>query len=151
MQSNVFIEAFSPLTDPRVERTKKHLFLDVIGLALFAVLAGAQGYTEIEDFCCHHYEWLKKYFILESGIPSHDTFSRVFCMVDPTAFQECFFTWIKQLLELFPEEVIAIDGKSIRATRQTRQGLKALHVVSAWSCANGLSLGQIKVDEKSNG
>ena len=150
MLPNVFVEIFSKLTDPRVERTKKHLFLDVIGLALFAVLAGAQAYTEIEDFSRHHVDWLKKYFVLVNGIPSHDTFSRVFSMIDPTAFQECFFTWIKQLLEFLPENVIAIDGKSMRATRQTRQELKALHVVSAWSCANGLSLGQIKVDDKSN-
>lgn len=150
MQLNVFIEIFSKLSDSRVERTKKHCFLDILGLALFAVLAGAQAYTEIEDFCRHHRDWLKSYFILPHGIPSHDTFARVFSMIDPEAFQECFFIWVKSLIEFFPEDVIPIDGKSIRATRDTRKGFKALHVVSAWSCANGLSLGQIKVDEKSN-
>jgi len=77
MLPNVFVEIFSKLTDPRVERNKKNLFLDVIGLALFAVLAGAQAYTEIEDFSRHHSDWLKQYFVLENGIPSHHTFSRV--------------------------------------------------------------------------
>ena len=150
MLNGVFIEIFSPLKDPRINRTKKHLLLDIIGLSLFAVLAGAQAYTEIEDFCCHHKTWLKNYFQLPNGIPSHDTFSRVFAAINPTAFQECFFAWLKTVIKLFPENVIAIDGKSIRASKRVRQGLKALHIVSAWSCANGISLGQIKVDDKTN-
>ena len=150
MLNGVFIEIFSTLKDPRINRTKKHLLLDIIGLSLFAVLAGAQAYTEIEDFCCHHKTWLKNYFQLPNGIPSHDTFSRVFAAINPTAFQECFFAWLKTVIKLFPENVIAIDGKSIRASKRVRQGLKALHIVSAWSCANGISLGQIKVDDKTN-
>lgn len=150
MLEGVFVQIFSNLDDPRVDRTKKHLFLDIIGLALFAVLAGAQCYTEIEDFCNHHHDWLKNYFTLPFGIPSHDTFSRVFSAINPAAFQECFFLWIKEVIELYPENVIAIDGKSIRASKRTRQDLKALHIVSAWSCTNGLSLGQVKVDDKSN-
>ena len=78
MQANVFIEVFSKLEDPRIERTRKHLFLDIIGLSIFAVMAGASCYTEIEDFCELHEDWLKQYFELPNGIPSHDTFSRVF-------------------------------------------------------------------------
>jgi len=150
MLEAVFVQIFSNLDDPRVDRTKKHLFLDIIGLALFAVLAGAQCYTEIEDFCQHHHEWLKNYFTLPFGIPSHDTFSRVFSAINPTAFQESFFLWLKEVIEVFPENVIAIDGKSIKASKRTRQNLKALHIVSAWSCVNGMSLGQVKVDDKSN-
>lgn len=150
MQERVFIEVFANLKDPRVNRTKKHLFLDVIGLALFAVLAGAQCYTEIEDFCRHHKDWLKNYFALANGIPSHDTFSRVFSAINSTAFQESFFTWIQKIIKIFPENVIAIDGKSIRASKRIRQGLKALHIVNAWSCANGISLGQMIVDDKTN-
>jgi hypothetical protein len=73
MRHGIFVEIFSKIEDPRVKRTKKHLFFDIIGLALFAVLAGAQAYTEVEDFCRHHREWLKKYFELPYGIPSHDT------------------------------------------------------------------------------
>ena len=150
MQATIFIEVFSKLSDSRVKRTKKHSLLDILGLALFAVLAGAQAYTEIEDFCRHHRAWLKSYFLLPNGIPSHDTFARVFAMIDSEAFQACFFEWVKKLIDFFPENVIPIDGKAMRATRDTRKKFKALHVVSAWSCANGLSLGQIKVDEKSN-
>lgn len=146
----IFVEVFSSLEDPRVNRTRKHVFLEVIGLALFAVLAGAQCYTEIEDFCCHHEVWLKSYFVLPNGIPTHDTFSRIFSAINSTAFQECFFSWLKAIIELLPEKVIAIDGKSIRASRRVNPGLKALHIVSAWSCVNGISLGQIKVDDKTN-
>ena len=148
MLKGIFVEIFSKLKDPRVERTKKHLFLEVIGLALFATLAGAQCFTEIEDFCKHHRQWLKNYFQLPSGIPSHDTFSRIFSAMDPATFQACFAQWIRSVIELFPENVVPIDGKSIRASR--RANLKALHIVSAFSCANGISLGQMLVDKKTN-
>lgn len=150
MLKGIFVEIFSDLKDPRVDRTQKHLFLDIIGLSLFAVLAGAQCYTEIEDFCQLHKEWLKSYFTLPNGIPSHDTFSRVFAAINPDDFQKCFFTWIKAVIKLFPENVIAIDGKSIRASRRVRENLKALHIVNAWSCANGITLGQMIVDDKTN-
>lgn len=150
MLEGVFVEVFSKLEDPRVERTKKHRFLDVIGLALFATLAGAQGFTEMEDFCELHVDWLKQYFELPNGIPSHDTFCRLFAAVDATAFQDCFLQWVKAVMPVLPENVIPIDGKSIRASRRSREGLKALHMVSAFSCANGISLGQMMVDKKTN-
>lgn len=150
MLEGVFVEIFSQLEDPRIDRTKKHLFLDIIGLSLFAVLAGAQAWTEIEDFCQHHKNWLQRYFLLPNGIPSHDTFSRVYASVNHNEFQACFMDWIKSIVELLPESVIAIDGKSIRASKRTTQNLKALHIVSAWSCENGISLGQVKVDDKTN-
>lgn len=150
MLSQVFIEIFSKLEDIRVERTKKHLFLDIIGLALCAVLAGAQCFTEIEDFCEIHEDFLRQYFPLPNGIPSHDTFSRVFSALVPKAFESCFLEFLNELLELFPEGVIAIDGKSIRASRRVKDNLKALHIVSAWSCNNGMSLGQVIVDGKTN-
>lgn len=150
MLQGVFVEVFSKLKDPRVERTKKHLFLEVIGLALFATLAGAQCFTEMEDFCKHHRQWLKNYFQLPYGVPSHDTFRRVFSAIDSAAFQACFFEWIKSVIEIFPENVIPIDGKSIRASRRDKSNLKALHIVSAFSCANGISLGQMIVDKKTN-
>lgn len=146
----LFVEIFSQIPDPRINRTRKHLYMDIIGLALFSVLAGAQSYTEIEDFCCHHIDWLKTYFTLPNGVPSHDTFSRVFSAINPTSFQDCFLVWLKAIVEVFPEQVIAIDGKSIRASRRVRGDLKALHIVSAWSCVNGLSLGQLIVDDKTN-
>lgn len=150
MLQGVFIEIFSRLKDPRVERTKKHMLLDVIGLALFATLAGAQCFTEMEHFCKLHKDWLKQYFQLPSGIPSHDTFLRVFSALDTAVFQECFFEWVKSILQLLPENVVPIDGKSIRASRRDKANLKALHIVSAFSCANGISLGQMIVDKKTN-
>lgn len=150
MLQGVFVEVFSKLEDPRVERTKKHMFLDVIGLALFATLAGAQAFTEMEDFCKLHAQWLKNYFMLPNGIPSHDTFGRLFSAVDATAFQECFFQWLTYVTHLLPENVIPIDGKSIRASRRSQEDLRALHIVSAFSCANGISLGQMMVDKKTN-
>ncbi len=150
MIKGIFVEIFSKIKDPRVERTKKHMLLDIIGIALMAVLGGAQCFTEIEDFGRHHHEWLKKYFQLPNGIPTHDTFMRVFSAITPQFFEECFLEWLKEIVELLPESVIAIDGKSIRATRRSREGLRALHVVSAWSCANGMSLGQLKVCDKTN-
>jgi DDE_Tnp_1-associated len=97
MLRGMFVEIFSEVEEPRVERTKKHLLIDILGLALFAVLAGAQSFTEIEDFCEHHEEWLKKYFTLPHGIPSHDTFSRVFALLDPEVFQQCFLAWLKTI------------------------------------------------------
>ena len=150
MLQGVFIEVFCKLKDPRVDRTKKHLFLEIIGLSLFSVLAGAQAWTEVEDFCKHHEDWLRDYFSLPGGIPSHDTFSRVFSALNHYEFQECFLKWLTEILELLPEGVIAIDGKSIRASRRVKNNMKALHIVSAWSCENGISLGQVKVDDKSN-
>lgn len=150
MQNDLFIEAFSDLEDPRVERTKKHLLLDIVGLSLFSVLAGATSWTEMEDFCRLHEEWLKQYFVLPNGIPSHDTFSRLFSALAPDAFQECFLSWMRAVVNLLPEDVVAIDGKTLRGSKQPSKGLKALHVVSAWSCKNGVSLGQIKVDKKTN-
>lgn len=150
MLKGIFVEIFSSLKDPRVERTKKHLLLDVIGLALFATLAGAQCFTEIEQFCKLHQTWLKNYFQLPNGIPTHDTFLRVFSAINALAFQRCFFEWITAVIKILPENVIPIDGKSIRASRRDKEGLRALHVVSAFSCANGISLGQMMVDKKTN-
>ncbi len=150
MLQGVFVEVFSKLKDPRVERTRKHLFLDVIGLALFSTLAGAQCFTEMEDFCKIHLDFLRQYFQLPNGIPSHDTFCRMFSMLNPSEFQTCFVEWIKSVIEIFPENVIPIDGKSIKASRRDKYNLKALHIVSAFSCANGISLGQMLVDKKTN-
>ncbi|EHL28949.1 ISAs1 family transposase [Legionella drancourtii] len=97
----LFVEIFSQIPDPRINRTRKHLFLNIIGLALFSVLAGAQSYTEIEDFCEHHIDWLKTYFNLPNGIPSHDTFSRVFSAINPASFQDSFLIWLKAINDAF--------------------------------------------------
>jgi len=147
---NVFIESFNSLEDPRVERTKKHLLLDIIALSLLAPMSGAQCYTEIELFGDIHNDWLKQYLELPNGIPSHDTISRVMSTINPKQFNECFMNWISQIKELLSENVIAIDGKTICGSHQRSKEIRALHIVNAYSCANGLTLGQVKVDSKSN-
>ena len=90
----------------------------------------------MEDFCKLHQTFLKQYFQLPNGIPSHDTFCRVLSTLNPTEFQACFIEWIKSVIEIFPENVIPIDGKSIKASHRDKYNLKALHIVSAFSCAN---------------
>lgn len=145
-----FKESFGSIEDPRVERTKLHNLLDIIALGILGTMAGAQGFEEIEDFGKTHEEWLRQYLVLEHGIPSHDTINRVFQSLNHETLQEAFLNWIQQTKTLLPEDVVPIDGKTLRGSHQRSKGLKGLHVVSAWSCANGLSLGQLKVDEKSN-
>lgn len=146
----IFIECFANLTDPRVERTKKHLLIDIIGLAICGILSGAETWEEIEDFSIEHEEWFRKFLSLPNGIPSEDTFSRVFSALDPQTFQSCCMDWLKRIMNLISEDVIAIDGKSLRGSKRINACKKALHIVNAWSCANKVCLGQLKIADKSN-
>lgn len=150
MIDTIFVECFEKLEDPRVERTKKHLLLDIVALALCGVISGAQNWEEIEDFGNIHKEWFKLFLELPNGIPSHDTISRVFSALEPMAIQECSLNWLKRIRQLIPETVIPIDGKTLRGSGRKQTCKKALHVINAWSCANGISLGQLKVADKSN-
>lgn len=146
----VFIECFGELADPRVERTKKHMLLDIIGLSICGVLSGAEGWEEIEDFGKEHEAWFKQFLLLPNGIPSHDTISRVFSALDPQGLQAGCIKWLKRISCLLSEDIIAIDGKSLRGSKQVNQCKKALHIINAWSCANQVCLGQLKVADKSN-
>jgi predicted transposase YbfD/YdcC len=146
----IFVECFGGIKDPRVERTRKHLLLDIIGIALCAVISGAQNWEEIEDFGQSHQAWLSGFLLLPNGIPSHDTIARVFSALDPSNFQTACMDWLQKLKDLKPETVIAIDGKTIKGSSRKRSGLKGLHIINAWSCSNGISLGQLKVEDKSN-
>ena len=148
--NNIFIESFSKIEDPRIERTKKHLLMDIVALTLFAIMSGAQTFDEIELFGKLHKEWLKKYLQLPNGIPSHDTINRLLSTLDPEVLQKSFIEWISKVKGYVNENVIAIDGKTMKGSYQSSKGLKALHILSAYSCANGLSLGQLKVDGKTN-
>ena len=141
---------FADLEDPRIERTKKHLLSDIISLAICAVIAGADGWEEIEDFGHDKFEWLKKFLRLPNGIPSHDTISRLFRRIKPKAFQECFLDWTQALHEQLGRKHVAIDGKTLRSSHDRNMAKNALHLVSAWSVENHLTLGQEAVDEKSN-
>ena len=148
--NNVFIECFGIIEDPRINRTKKHLLIDVIALTLLGIMAGAQTFDEIELFGTLHEEWLKRYLNLPNGIPSHDTINRVLSLLDPEVLQKSFIEWIKKVRGYMDDNVIAIDGKTMRSSHQNSKGIKAFHILSAYSCANGLSLGQMKVDGKTN-
>jgi predicted transposase YbfD/YdcC len=140
---------FGGIEDPRVERTKRHKLLDIIIIAICGVICGAEGWVEIEEFGKGKEEWLKTILELPNGIPSHDTFGRVFARLDPVQFEACFLEWVQSLTESI-EGVIAIDGKKLRRSHDKANGKKALHMVSAWAAENRLVLAQVAVDQKSN-
>jgi len=143
------MEHFSSLTDPRVERTKEHLLEDIIFITIAAVICGCENWNEIESYGESKQEWLSEFLRLPGGIPSHDTFNRVFAALDPVEFETCFLEWVKSVAELSEGEVISIDGKTIRGSRG--KGAKsAIHMVSAWAGLNNMVLGQVKTEEKSN-
>jgi predicted transposase YbfD/YdcC len=143
------LKYFSELTDPRVERNREHLLEEILLIAIAAVLSGAESWNDIADYGLDKREWLKTFLRLPGGIPSHDTFNRVFAALDPEEMERGFATWVSSIARLTAGEVVAIDGKTLCGTRET--GKKALvHMVSAWASANNLVLGQRKVDEKSN-
>src|SRR5579883_3514973 len=144
------VNYFSQITDPRIERTKKHKLIDIIIIALCAVLSGCLGWEEIEDFGIEKEEWFKNFLDLENGIPSHDTISRVYARLDPVEFQKIFFQWIDSIHEIRIGDVIAIDGKTLRHSFDKVTGKSAIHMVSAFASEANLILGQVKVDEKSN-
>lgn len=148
--NSLFVECFTDLQDPRIERTKKHLLLDIIAMAFCGIISGAQSWEEIEDFGEMHKNWFAKFLELPNGIPSHDTISRIFSALEPKAVQDCSIRWLKKIKNLMPETVIPIDGKTLRRSGCKSKCQKALHVINAWSCSNGISLGQLKVDGKSN-
>jgi predicted transposase YbfD/YdcC len=141
---------FAELTDPRVERTRLHNLLDIVAIAICAVIAGAETWEDIEDFGTVKHDWLKTFLALPHGIPSHDTIARVFARLDPEEFQRGFLGWVVAVQEATGRQVVAIDGKTQRGSHDRARGKSALHLVHAWATANHLLLGQLAVDEKSN-
>jgi len=141
---------FADLDDPRDERGKDHRLLDILAIAICAVICGAESWVDIELYGQSKQEWLGTFLSLDNGIPSHDTFARVFARLDPEQMQECFIRWVRAISQLSQGEVIAIDGKTVRHSYDRAKGKGAIHMVSAWASANRLVLGQRKVDEKSN-
>ena len=145
-----FLNHFETLTDPRIERSKEHLLIDIVAIAILAVISGADGWGAIELYGKTKYEWLKGFLELPNGIPSHDTFSRVFARIEPKQFQECFLSWVNSITKKLELEVIAIDGKTMKQSYDRNHSQKPLHIVSAWSSSHQLVLGQKKVNKKSN-
>jgi len=143
-------EHFADIVDPRVNRTKRHLLLDIIVIAICGVICGADGWVAVETFGKAKEAWLRTFLELPHGIPSHDTFGRVFARLDPEAFQRSFINWVQALSELTEGQVIAVDGKTLRRSHDETLGKAAIHMVSAWATANHLVLGQLKVADKSN-
>ena len=140
--------SFRSLPDPRGDRTKHHFLVDIMAIAICAVVCGADGWTEVEDFGKIKKKWLKRFLALPHGIPSHDTFGRVFAALDPEAFQQCFVRWVQRVAHLTAGQVIAIDGKTLRRSHDAGKKKDAIHLVRAWATAN--RLGQVKVADKSN-
>ncbi len=141
---------FSKLTDPRIDRKKLHQLLDMIVIAICAVICGAETWVDIENFGKARLEWFRKFLKLPHGIASHDTFGRVFGLLNAETFEACFFDWVQAVNQVIGGQLIAIDGKELRRSLDGFLGKKAIHLVSAWANENRLILTQQKVDSKTN-
>ena len=141
---------FAKLKDPRRAHRRLHHLQDILVIALCAVIANAQDWQDIETFARNREDWLRRFLELPHGIPSHDTFERVFDRLDPAAFHRCFQGWVRAVQRHLGIEHVAIDGKTLRGSGGGKAALGPLHLVSAWASGQGLSLGQVAVDAKSN-
>jgi predicted transposase YbfD/YdcC len=141
---------FRKLKDPRTGNAKQHIFLEILIIAICAVICGADGWNDVELYGKNKKEWLKTFLELPKGIPSHDTFGRVFALIKPDEFQEHFIEWIKAIEKLTAGQVVAIDGKQLRRSHDHDAGKAAIYMVSAWATTNQIVLGQRKVNDKSN-
>jgi predicted transposase YbfD/YdcC len=144
------VEHFLILSDPRQEdhNMKKHKLIDIVVIAVLGTIAAADGWEEIADFGEQEENWLGQFLELPYGIPSHDTFGRVFSILDPEEFQQCFFAWVASVNEMTNGQVVAVDGKTNRRSHDKAE--RPLHIVTAFATANGVALGQLATDKKSN-
>lgn len=149
MSSNL-VEQFSTLTDPRSEKNKLYALTDILVLSVCAIVSGADGWEAIERFGNNKLDWLRQYIKLENGIPSHDCISWVFSRIPPKKLQDCFVKWTENVVNLTEGEVISIDGKTARRSYDKKLNCPAIHMVSAWANNNGMSLGQVATEKKSN-
>jgi len=138
----------SEVPDPRIDRRKDHDLIDILVIAVCTLLCAGETFNDMEDFGKAKYDWFKTFLSLRNGIPSHDTFNRVFAALDPKQFVDCFVRWTQSLRQAVAQEIVALDGKALRRALNQDQSVK--YVVSAWAESNGLVLGQWKVADKSN-
>jgi predicted transposase YbfD/YdcC len=143
-------EHFDDIEDIRIERGKKHKLIDIITISICAVVCGADGWIDIEMYGIARKKWLGKFLELPNGIPSHDTFARVFAQINPDEFNKSFLSWIKGISKITAGEIIAFDGKQSRNSGDEKNGQGVINTVSAWAASNRLVLGQKKVEGKSN-
>jgi predicted transposase YbfD/YdcC len=150
MLSPRFVEHFSALKDPRIERGKLHDLMDILVLAVCAQMAGAEGWEAIAAFGQSKLEWLRRFVPLKNGVPSPDCIAYVISRLSPKDFQKCFIGWVEGMCEQTPGEIVAVDGKTARGSQDRKNGKGPLHMVSAWAAANRMVLGQEATEEKSN-
>ena len=147
-RTQTLIDIFSEIEDPRINRTKDHKLIDILIIGVCSLICGGEGFNDMQIFGAAHFEWLKSYLELANGVPSHDTFNRVFSTINPKHFMNCFVQWTETLRTKLDCEIVAIDGKALRSAYNKDESIP--YIVSAWTSNNGLTLGQVKVDQKSN-
>ena len=152
LPASSFQDYFATLTDPRCPDApnSRHQLMDILLIAVCAVICGAEGWEDIEEYGTAHAKWFADILDLPHGIPGHDTFRRVLSRLDPEELTRCFLAWTEALREASGGEIVSIDGKTLRHSFDRATGQAAIHMVSAWASANRLVLGQLKVEEKSN-
>jgi predicted transposase YbfD/YdcC len=149
MRSARIQDHFAQLTDPR-RRAVIYPLMNIVVIAVCAVICGADDFVAIAEFGRKKREWLSRFLDLESGIPSHDRFNAILAAIKPAEFEKCLLSWITALHEITDGQIVAIDGKTLRRSYDTASGKAAIHMVSAWATANHITLGQVVVDAKSN-
>jgi len=150
MPTHNLLEPLSTLPDHRMAKKTLHRLDEMVFVAICAVISGAEGWSDIVEFAHNKREWLRRFVRLENGIPVDDTFARVLSVLSPKAFAECLFAWTRGLSEQGPGDVIAIDGKTARRSHDRKNQRNPLHLVRAWATAQGVALGLVKTDVKSN-
>ena len=144
------VNHFSGISDPRLNRQQLHKLSDILVISICAILSGVDTWAHIEEFGHSKIEWFKTFLELKNGIPSHDTFGRVFAILPHEILEEYFVSWVQAAVTLVKGEIIPIDGKRVRGSYDKASGKAAIHMVSAYASASGLVLGQVKTSDKSN-
>ena len=144
------ISHLSNITDPRSAQGKRHQLIEIIIIAICGIICGADDWVMIEHFGKAKKEWFESFLSLPHGIPSHDTFGQVFSLIDPQEFEKCFMDWVQEIAIITKGQLIPLDGKTVRRSHDRINGKAAIHLVSAWATHNGIVMGQVKVDDKSN-